>query len=76
MSVAQLEKFAKAGKIKYFLIQSGGAGGSQSKLTQWITTNCKLVPSSAYQSTASASSTASKVRNMGGGAQLYEYTGS
>ncbi|MFB5190785.1 ArnT family glycosyltransferase [Alicyclobacillus fastidiosus] len=76
ISVEQLEKLARAGKVKYFLIQSGGAGGLQSKITQWINANCKLVPSSAYESTASSSSTTAKVTNMGGGAQLYEYTGS
>jgi 4-amino-4-deoxy-L-arabinose transferase-like glycosyltransferase len=53
----------------------GGFGGSQSALTQWITSHCKLVPSSEWESTSS-SSTATGLDRVRGGLELYEYTGS
>ncbi len=53
----------------------GGFGGSQSALTQWITSHCKLVPSSEWESTSS-SSAATGSDTVRGGLALYEYTGS
>jgi 4-amino-4-deoxy-L-arabinose transferase-like glycosyltransferase len=85
VTVQQLANLTKSGKLKYFLIQSGGPGGGQSEITQWILKHCEQVPESAWagsaRSTASSSTSASQAGfsgrfNPGGGLQLYEYTGS
>jgi 4-amino-4-deoxy-L-arabinose transferase-like glycosyltransferase len=75
LTTSQLAALVKSGQVKYFLINGsggGGAGGSgQSALTTWITQNCKVVPSSQWQSSATSSSSG----GFGGAQQLYEYTG-
>lgn len=53
---------------------AGGMGGSQSAITKWITAHCKVVSSSAWESTTAT--TSSSGHNMGGGGTLYEYVGS
>ncbi len=70
LTTSQLEALAKSGQVKYFLISSFGGGG-QSALVTWITQNCKVVPSSQWQSSATSSSSG----GFGGAEQLYEYTG-
>ncbi|MBE3570264.1 MAG: glycosyltransferase family 39 protein [Bacillales bacterium] len=47
----KLEKMAKAGDVKYFLISSGMGMGSDQKINEWIGKNCKEVPSSEWEST-------------------------
>lgn len=77
ITTKQLQDLTKAGKLKYFLLQSGGGGflggsGKQSTITQWIVNHSKMVPSSAY-----STGTTGTQRSFGaGGAELYEYVGS
>jgi 4-amino-4-deoxy-L-arabinose transferase-like glycosyltransferase len=72
LTTSQLASLVKNGTIRYFLINSGGfggpGGGQQSSLTNWITQNCTVVPSSQWQS---ASSTTSGGSGSSGGNQLY-----
>ena len=42
-------------------------GGTNEALTSWVSTNCAVVPSTAY-----ASSTGSSASERGGGTQLYD----
>lgn len=46
----KLEKMAKAGEVKYFLISSGMGMGRDQKINEWIEKNCKEVPSSEWES--------------------------
>jgi len=46
----KLEKMAKAGEVKYFLISYGMGMGRDQKINEWIEKNCKEVPSSEWES--------------------------
>ncbi|WP_376793590.1 ArnT family glycosyltransferase [Thermogemmatispora sp.] len=72
LTPAKLAALAESGQVRFFLINGtgGGPGGGQSALVSWITQHCKLVSSSAWQSSGASSG------GFGGGGQLYEYTGS
>jgi 4-amino-4-deoxy-L-arabinose transferase-like glycosyltransferase len=75
ITVDQLGKLAKAGKVKYFMTGGmGGGGGQSSEITKWIEQNCKVVPTSEYEST-STTSKGNGFMNRGPemGGQLYEY---
>ena len=75
LTTDQLATLAKSGTVRYFLISSGGGMGGQSTLTSWIQKNCKLVPTSDWQSsTSSTSSTPGVGFNPGGSEQLYVYS--
>ena len=52
-SVAQL---VKDGTVRYFLLGGGGPGGGSggATATQWVTSSCTAVPSSAYQSSTTS----------------------
>ncbi|MFC0026165.1 glycosyltransferase family 39 protein [Neobacillus cucumis] len=73
LTPAKLEKMAKAGYVKFFLISGrGGMGGNQSEsVTQWIKDNCEEVPSSEWQSATSSQIQTSFGRF--GGETLYVY---
>lgn len=61
MTLDQLKKLVKEGKITYFLVstQSGGMGNSNSDLISYVKSNAKLISPSEYgSSTANSSSTA------------------
>jgi 4-amino-4-deoxy-L-arabinose transferase-like glycosyltransferase len=72
LTTAQLAALFKSGTVRYFLLNGsgGGPGGGQSTLTTWITQHSTIVPSSQWQS----SSTSSNSNDVGGSAQLYEFT--
>ncbi|MBX5457445.1 MAG: glycosyltransferase family 39 protein [Thermogemmatispora sp.] len=75
LTPAKLAQLVESGQVRFFLISGSGrgfGGGGQSDLISWITQHCKEVPSSAWES----SSTGSTSTGGFGGAQLYEYTGS
>src|SRR5437763_8616986 len=55
LTTSQLAALVESGQVKYFLI-NGSGGGSQSALIAWITQNCKVVPSSQWQSSSTSSS--------------------
>lgn len=54
-----LKAFVQSGKVKYFLVTSGGMGGgrggSNSEITSWITENGTEVPSADWQGTETGS---------------------
>jgi len=72
LTTSQLAALAESGQVRYFLISSGGMGGSsqQSALISWIKSHATVVSTSQWQS----SSTSSTSHGFGGGEQLYEYT--
>ncbi|WP_160724290.1 glycosyltransferase family 39 protein [Bacillus sp. USDA818B3_A] len=74
LTPAKLEKMAKAGYIKFFLISGrGGIGGTQSQsVTQWIKDNCEEVPSSDWQSDSSSQN---QTFGPGRAETLYVYKG-
>lgn len=83
-TVEELEKMAKNGEIKYFLISGQGMrGGGNSDVTEWIQENCEEVPSSEYSSDDSDAETDSNSNNgenavqfdRSGNSTLYEYKG-
>jgi 4-amino-4-deoxy-L-arabinose transferase-like glycosyltransferase len=53
LTTAQLAQLVASGKVHYFLIQSGGMGGN-STLMQWVQAHGKLVPTSQYETSSSA----------------------
>lgn len=60
-----LQAFVASGKVKYFLVTSGGMGGGRggnSEITSWITEYGTEVPSADWQGTATG----------GAGGTLYE----
>ncbi|KAI7264407.1 hypothetical protein KC345_g8797 [Hortaea werneckii] len=63
-----LKALVESGKVKYFLVTSGGMGGGRgggsSEITSWITENGTEVPSADWQGT----------QNGGNGGTLYEVT--
>lgn len=62
-----LKALVESGKVKYFLVTSGGMGGGRggnSEITSWITENGKEVPSADWQGTVTGSN----------GGTLYEIT--
>jgi 4-amino-4-deoxy-L-arabinose transferase-like glycosyltransferase len=65
-----LSALVESGKVKYFLVTSGGMGGGRgggsSDLTAWITENGTEVPASEWQGTGAG--------NSGNGGTLYEVT--
>lgn len=65
-----LKALVESGKVKYFLITSGGMGGGRgggsSEITGWITENGTEVPAAEWQGTEAG--------NSGGGGTLYEVT--
>ncbi|MBX5449798.1 MAG: glycosyltransferase family 39 protein [Thermogemmatispora sp.] len=77
LTPAKLAQLVKSGQVRFFLINGSGrgfGGGSQSELINWIVQHCQQVPSSAWQSSSTSSD--GGFGGLGGGAQLYEYTGS
>jgi 4-amino-4-deoxy-L-arabinose transferase-like glycosyltransferase len=72
LTTSQLAALAQSGQVRYFLISSGGMGGSsqQSALISWIKSHSTVVSTSQWQS----SSTSSTSHGFGGEEVLYEYT--
>jgi 4-amino-4-deoxy-L-arabinose transferase-like glycosyltransferase len=72
LTTSQLAALAQSGQVRYFLISSGGMGGSsqQSALISWIKSHSTVVSTSQWQSSSSSSAS----HGFGGGEQLYEYT--
>ncbi|HVC35484.1 MAG TPA: glycosyltransferase family 39 protein [Chloroflexota bacterium] len=71
-----LASLVKQGTVRFFLISAGRFGGpggfgrgNQSAVTSWVTQNCKVVPSSAWQS---AASNLGGRFGFGGANQLYD----
>lgn len=52
LTAKKLEKLAKAGEVKYFLVsgRQGAMGRGSQKVTDWIKKNCDQVPSSEWNS--------------------------
>jgi 4-amino-4-deoxy-L-arabinose transferase-like glycosyltransferase len=64
LTLSQLEAMARAGTIRYFLLDGagggfGGAGGNggNAQLVQWVETHCAQVAASAYGSTSTGGGT-------------------
>jgi 4-amino-4-deoxy-L-arabinose transferase-like glycosyltransferase len=72
LTVSKLESLVQSGQVRYFLISSGGMGGSgqQSALVSWIKSHSTVVPTSQWQSSSSSSVS----HGFGGEEQLYEYS--
>ncbi|MEI7025186.1 glycosyltransferase family 39 protein [Paenibacillus sp. y28] len=51
ITAEELEALAKAGKIKYFLLEGRGMGGGQNEIAQWIQAHAREVPAEEYQGT-------------------------
>jgi 4-amino-4-deoxy-L-arabinose transferase-like glycosyltransferase len=67
-SLAQL---VKNNTVRFFLLGSGGPGGSGSSITSWVQQHCTVVPASEWQ-TSSTSSSAGFGGPGGGSQQLYD----
>jgi 4-amino-4-deoxy-L-arabinose transferase-like glycosyltransferase len=67
-SLAQL---VKNNTVRFFLLGSGGPGGGSSSTTSWVQKNCKVVPTSEWE-TSSASSGDGFGGPGGGNQQLYD----
>jgi 4-amino-4-deoxy-L-arabinose transferase-like glycosyltransferase len=73
LTSSQVATLVKDGKIRYFLVSSGGGfagAGSNSAVAQWVTKNCSTVASSAYETASSTGS--SNAGGFGKAQQLYD----
>jgi len=59
-STSQVEELVSSGTVRYFLLGGQGGGqGSNSAVSSYVTSQCKLVDSSAYSSTNASTSASS-----------------
>lgn len=78
LTVSELKKFIKEGKMKYFLLSSDNSGNSE--LVSWIKKNGTVISSDDYSSSSSSTSSSIQQGMIGGpgGSQnqqtLYEVT--
>ncbi|QYG90665.1 hypothetical protein HCU65_20520 [Bacillus atrophaeus] len=78
LSVSELKKFIKEGKVKYFLLSSDNSGNSE--LVSWIKKNGTVISPDDYSSSSSSTSSSIQQGMIGGpgGSQnqqtLYEVT--
>lgn len=73
LTTTRVAQLVNDGTVRYFLLGGAGPGGGASSVTQWVTSSCTAVPSSAYQSSTGTTSAATGGGFSFGGAQtLYD----
>lgn len=64
LTVSELKKFIKEGKVKYFLLSSDNSGNSE--LVSWIKKNGTVISSDDYSSSSSSTSSSIQQSMIGG----------
>jgi 4-amino-4-deoxy-L-arabinose transferase-like glycosyltransferase len=77
LTTTSLAQLVKNNTIRYFLLSGGNGGGpggfgQGSSLTTWVQNNCKVVPSSQWQTSTSTSGSSNFGFGGGGNNQLYD----
>jgi 4-amino-4-deoxy-L-arabinose transferase-like glycosyltransferase len=77
LTTTSLAQLVKNNTIRYFLLSGGNGGGpggfgQGSSLTTWVQNNCKVVPSSQWQTSTSTGGSSNFGFGGGGNDQLYD----